>query len=98
LYPLQRFDATTSALEKETSFYYGNDMFLTTSGALLVGSRIVSPTFFDQDLNSLGTTLQGGQQMFVTQFVPEPSVISLMALALVGIITRAGLRKPAPPV
>lgn len=80
-FQLMRFDATTSALEKSTSFIYGNDMFLTTSGALLVGSRTQVPAFYDQDLNPLGT-LHGSEQMFVTQLVPEPSMISLMTLGL----------------
>ena len=90
---LLRFNAATGAFEKETTFIYGDDIFLTISGALLVGSRIESPTFFDQDLNSLGATLHGGQQMFVTQFVPEPSVFALIALGLAVGIGHAAFRK-----
>ena len=84
-FQLMRFDATTGALEKNTFFIYGNDMFLTTSGALLVGSRTQVPAFYDQDLNPLGT-LHGSQQMFVTQFVPEPATVVLF---LVGAVIAA---------
>ena len=72
-FQLLKFDGTTGALEKSTTFNYGDDIQLTLSGTLLVGSRTQSPTFFDEDLNPIGT-LSGGQQMFVTQLVPEPSV------------------------
>jgi hypothetical protein len=91
---LLRFDGTTGALEKNNVFTYGDDMILTASGTLLVGSRTQSPAFFNQDLNFLGVTLQGGQQMFVTQFVvPEPSVVSLIAHALAGTIAFRNFRK-----
>ena len=92
-FQLLRFDATTGAFEKNNVFTYGDDIVLTTSGELLVGSRTQSPAFFNQDLNFLGTTLQGGQQMFVTQFVPEPSVLSLIAFALAGTIAYTVFRK-----
>ena len=89
-FQLLRYDATTGALEKETTFTYGDDMFLTLSGQLLVGSRTESPTFFDQDLNA-GGMLQGGQQMFVTQFVSEAvpdtdSTLLLLGLGFLGIV------------
>lgn len=84
-FQLMRLDATTGTLEKNTTFIYGDDMFLTESGNLLVGSRSENPTFYDQDLNSHGI-LHGGQQMFVTQFVPEPSSI---ALGLTGALVLA---------
>jgi hypothetical protein len=80
-FQLLRYDATTGALQKSTTFTYGDDIQLTTSGLLLVGSRSQAPTFFDQDLNPMGT-LHGGQQMFVTQFVPEPSIAALLAVGI----------------
>ncbi len=83
-FQLLRFDATTGALEKNTSFTYGDDIQLTVNGTLLVGSRTQTPTFFDGDLNALGT-LHGGQQMFVTQLVPEPSTFLLLGFSLLGI-------------
>jgi hypothetical protein len=80
-YQLLRYDATTGTLEKSTTFHYGDDIHLTLSGSLLVGSFDQLPTFFDQDLKPLGT-LHGDFQNVVTQLVPEPSSIALLVLAL----------------
>jgi hypothetical protein len=88
---LLRYDATTGALEKETTFTDGDDVVLTLSGLLLVGSPSNSPTFFDQDLNAEGV-LQGGQQIFVTQLVPEPSTVELILIcAALGALGRRRL-------
>lgn len=67
---LMRFDRTTGLLEANTSFWYGDDIFLTNSGNLLVGSRTTTPTIFTQNLMQAGS-LNGGSQMFVTQLLPE---------------------------
>jgi hypothetical protein len=67
-FQIMRLDGTSGVLEKNTTFNYADDMFLTTSGKLLVGSRTQAPQFYDRDLNPVGM-LGGGQQMFVTQYV-----------------------------
>jgi hypothetical protein len=68
---LMRVDATTGALEKEVSFHYADDLFIDDLGRLVVGSRTLSPGIFERDLG-LVDQLKGGQQMFVTQRVPDP--------------------------
>ena len=95
-FELLRYHATTGALEKSTTFIYGDDIQLTTSGALLVGSRTQDPTFFDENLNAIGT-LHGGQQMFVTQLVPEPSTLVLLGLAMFALLLFC-LRRVRPNV
>ncbi len=67
---LMRFDRTTGALEANTSFWHGDDILLTNSGNLRVGSRTIPPTIFAQDLTQAGG-LNGGSQMFVTQLLPQ---------------------------
>ncbi len=64
---LMRVDATTGALLSNVEFYYGDDLFLDSSDNLLAGSRFEDPTFFSQNLMP-GSSLGGGQQMFVTQY------------------------------
>ena len=66
---IMRVDATTGALLSNAVFNYADDLFLDSSGNLLVGSRFEDPTFYSQDLMP-GTSLNGGQQMFVTQYAP----------------------------
>lgn len=78
-FQIMRLDATTGQLEKNATFNYADDLFLTTSGKLLVGSRTQTPAFYDQNLNQTGA-LGDGQQMFVTQFVPEPSTWLLLGV------------------
>src|SRR5207247_8296695 len=65
---LIRFNWTTGGMEASTYFWYGDDIFLTDSGRLLVGSRTMTPTFFTENLSQVGT-LGGGQQMFVTELL-----------------------------
>lgn len=90
---LMRFDALTGQIEKNESFWYGDDMVLLADGRLLVGSRTLAPGLYDQDLHLVGT-LGLQQQMFVTQMpVPEPSTYQLM---LIGGLLLAGLTKRAP--
>jgi hypothetical protein len=66
---IMRVDATTGALLSNAVFNYADDLFLDSSGNLLVGSRFEDPTFYSQNLMP-GTSLNGGQQMFVTQYAP----------------------------
>ncbi len=47
--------------------------FIDASGNLLVGSSSENPTFFSQDLVQ-GISLNGGQQMFVTQYAPAQAL------------------------
>ena len=77
---LLRLDATTGVLEREATFSYCDDLFLTASGDLLVGSRTFTPSFYDQNLN-YRAALPGNPQQFVTQFVPEPSIVGLLGAA-----------------
>lgn len=86
-FQVMRLDAATGMLEKNTTFTYADDMFLTSSGQLLVGSRTETPGFFDQDLNQVGA-LQGDQQMFVTQFVPEPQTWLLLCSGVLLFVSR----------
>lgn len=80
-FQIMRLDAATGVLEKNVEFNYADDLFLTSSGTLLVGSRTQTPHFFDLDLDSLGM-LGDGQQMFVTQYtpIPEPSTIAFLLM------------------
>jgi hypothetical protein len=70
---IMRFNATTGALLSNTEFGYATDLFLDASGNLLVGSYTQTPTFFSQDLVR-GKSLNGGQQMFVTQYAPAKAL------------------------
>ncbi len=82
-FQLMRLDGTTGALEANTSFWYGDDLFLTDTGNLLVGSRTLPPGIFTQNLGQIGS-LGPNSQMFVTEYlVPEPSA----GLLLVGGLT-----------
>jgi hypothetical protein len=70
---IMRVNATTGALLSSVVFNYADDLFLDSSGNLLVGSRTQNPTFFSEDLVS-GNSLNGGQQMFVTQYAPAQAL------------------------
>lgn len=63
---LMRIDAATGMLEKNVSFTYGSDLFLTESNTLLIGSFAQPPGMFDENLNSIGT-LGSDERVFVTQ-------------------------------
>jgi hypothetical protein len=93
---LLRIDGTTGQVEKDTGFWYADDLFLTSDDRLLVGSRTLAPEFFDLDLNPLGSA-GAEQQMFVTQMdstaaVPEPSEALLVASGLFMLIGLARRR------
>jgi hypothetical protein len=68
-FKIMRVDATTGALLNSADFTYADDLFLDLSGDLLVGSRVENPSFFSQNL-AQQNSLNGGQQMFVTQYAP----------------------------
>jgi hypothetical protein len=74
-FKLMRIDATTGTLEESADFTYADDLFLTDTGNLLVGSRTMTPRLYTQGLDQVGT-LGGAPRIFVTQYVvPEPSTI-----------------------
>lgn len=65
-FQLMRIDASTGVLENSVFFWYGDDLFLTQSGILLVGSRTQAPGLYNENLifaGPLGTV----ERMFVTQ-------------------------------
>jgi len=68
-----RLDATTGALLNSVEFNYADDMFLDASGNLLVGSTNQVPRFYSQDLVQ-ENSLNGGNQTFVTQYVPAQAL------------------------
>jgi hypothetical protein len=79
-FELMQLDGTTGNVLANTSFWYGDDLTLTADEKLIVGSRTQAPGIFDINLNQTGT-LNGGQQMFVTQMpVPEPSSLAVLAV------------------
>jgi hypothetical protein len=88
-FQLMRVNATTGALEKSVAFHYGDDLFRTLSGDVLVGADFDAPQFFSQDLVAgakLGSTGHG----FVTQkTVPEPPALALLAWVS-GLLATAG--------
>jgi hypothetical protein len=63
-----RINASTGVLEKSVTFNYADDLFLTQSGTLLVGSRTETPRIYTENLNSVGT-VGITQRMFVTQYI-----------------------------
>lgn len=96
LFRLLRIDGTTGKVEKNVSFWYADDLYLTSDDRLLVGSRTLAPEFFDLDLNPL-SSLGTQQQMFVTMdAVPEPSEFVLIGsgmFVLLGLTRRRAAKK-----
>jgi hypothetical protein len=83
-FKIMRIDATTGALLNSTTFNYADDLYLDLSGNLLVGSGTQNPTLFSQDLVQ-GNSLNGGQQMFITQYppaVPAPGAVGNVSTRL----------------
>jgi hypothetical protein len=66
-FQLMRINASTGVLENSVFFWYGDDLFLTQSNTLLVGSRTQAPGMYDENLTSIGT-LATEERMFVTQY------------------------------
>jgi hypothetical protein len=67
---LMRLDGTTGVLEDDVVFTYADDLFVTSTGDLLVGSRTNPPRIYDQALQQL-REFEGGARMFVTQHTVE---------------------------
>jgi len=66
-FQLMRINASTGVLENSVFFWYGDDLFLTQSDTLLVGSRTQAPGIYDENLTSVGV-LGTEERMFVTQY------------------------------
>jgi hypothetical protein len=67
-YSILRVNASTGEIETGTLFNYANDLFLTASGNLAVGSWTETARIYNQDLlfvSPLGTD----QRQFVTQYL-----------------------------
>ncbi len=86
---LMRLDASTGMLEKSVMFSNGNDLFLTDSGNLLIGSSFQKPTFYNGNLDQVGALNKLGEP-FVTEFVPEPPVWVLLSLS--ALLTKGSKR------
>jgi hypothetical protein len=65
-FELMRINASTGVLEHSVHFTYGDDLFLTRSNTLLVGSRAQAPGMFDENLSFLGA-MGTVERLFVTQ-------------------------------
>jgi cysteine-rich repeat protein len=63
---LMRVDAATGVLEADVSSHYADDLFVTSDGELLVGSRTLPVGIYSTDLELLGE-LAGNERMFVTE-------------------------------
>ncbi len=78
-FQVEKFNYSTGALLASTTFTYADSLFLTSGGNLLVGSRTQAPALFDSNLNVI-EQFAGAEQLFVTQAVPEPASLALLAL------------------
>ena len=65
---LMRINASTGVLENSVYFVYGDDLFLTQSNTLLVGSRTETPRIYNENCEFL-RTLGTAERMFVTQYI-----------------------------
>ena len=66
-FQLMRINASTGQFEQSVSFSYADDLFLSESNTLLVGSRTDTPRVYREDLAQI-STLGTAQRMFVTQY------------------------------
>ena len=89
---IARLDGTTGLFINEVNYTNPNDLWLATSGRLIVGSRSLSPGIFSEDLQPIGT-FNGSAQSFVTEFVPEPDSLLLTGFALTALTLLAMRRK-----
>lgn len=87
---IMRVDYVTGALEESVQYHYADDMFVSRSGDLIVGSRTQVPGVFGFDLVQHGN-VGATSQMFVTQYtIPEPA--ALLLCCIVGIAGSVGRR------
>jgi hypothetical protein len=66
-FQLMRINASTGQFEQSVTFSYADDLFLSESNTLLVGSRTDTPRVYSEDLAQTGT-IGTAQRMFVTQY------------------------------
>lgn len=66
-FQLMRINASTGQFEQSVTFSYGDDLFLSDSDTLLVGSRTDTPRIYSEDLTQLGT-VGTTPRMFITQY------------------------------
>jgi hypothetical protein len=64
---LMRINASKGQFEQSVTFSYADDLFLSESNTLLVGSRTDTPRVYSEDLAQIGT-IGTAQRMFVTQY------------------------------
>lgn len=74
---LMRLDGLTGALEDNVEFWYADDLFVMSSGDLLVGSRTMTPRIYSESFDFF-TEIEGADRMFVTQYVVSDSSIDVM--------------------
>lgn len=80
----------TNEIEGLENFWYGDDMFVTDTGRLLIGSRTQTPGMFTPQLSLLGQ-FNGPEARFVTSLpVPEPTsqLLLILGLGFGAIMTR----------
>lgn len=90
-FQLMKVNYATGVIEDSINHWYGDDLFLTEEGNILVGSRTQAPVLFDTDFNPI-ITLGAFDQMFVTQAtaIPEPASYVLVSgyIAAVAMLRR----------
>jgi hypothetical protein len=72
---LMRIDLTSGALEANVYFWYGDDMEMTSTGELLVGSTVQAPGRFNRELAQIGT-LPTGARNFLAALPRSESLFS----------------------
>jgi len=66
-FQLMRINASTGQFEQSVTFSYADDLFLSESNTLLVGSRTDTPRVYSEDLAQIDT-IGTAERMFVTQY------------------------------
>ena len=74
-----KLDMATGLLLEQNDFH-GEDICIAEDGRVIFGSRTGAPGIFSDELGPLG----GANKPFVTQFIPEPTTVSLMSLGLLA--------------